>query len=132
MADLQFPVVVLYSTALTILYKDAVDLSVMSVQLVINSRTPPVLIDSKLDVFTLQKLRSTHNGLWLIAHPAGATEVTFELKPAPTSGLDAARSATRAQLNLQTWRTDLEQRRKNLAVQTSLPAMLELLRSDAD
>ena len=40
---------------------------------------PPFLIDSRLDIYRLEKLASVHGGMWLMANPSGTTEVTFEL-----------------------------------------------------
>jgi hypothetical protein len=131
-ADLHFPVAVLFSNSSAIRYDNAADLGVMPVQLVINSKFPPILIDSQFNILTLQKLSSIHGGLWLMVHPSGNTEVTFDLKRAPKSGLDAARSAMRAQLDMQDWRTDLDQRRTTLATQTTLPGMLTLLQDAAE
>jgi hypothetical protein len=130
LTDLHFPVAVLYSNASTRLCKDASELGVMGVQLMINSNSPPVLIDSDFNIFTLEKLRSTHGDLWLMLHPSGDTEVAFDLKRAPKSGLDAARAAMRAELEIQTWRTDMEKRRKTIATQTTLSGMMEVLRDD--
>lgn len=127
MADLHFPVAVLYSTSSCVLYNDAADLGVMHVNLVNGPEHAPTLIDSGFNIFTLENLRSTHGGMWLMAHPSGATEVAFELKTAPESGLQAALDAMRAQLDKQDWRTDLEERRKSLAAQKTLPAMLKIL-----
>jgi hypothetical protein len=73
-----------------------------------------------------------HGDLWLMAHPVGNTEVTFVLKRAPASGLEAARAAMRAQLDMQTWRTDLDKKRAQLATQTTLEGMAALLHDDND
>jgi hypothetical protein len=131
-ADLEFPVAVLYSTASTMLYSNAADLGVMGVQLVINSSHPPVLIDSGLRVFTLEKLRSIHGDLWFVLHPSGNTEVTFELKRGAESGRDAARAEMTKQLEMQTWRTDVQQRRETLARETTLAGMFKVLRDDGE
>jgi hypothetical protein len=66
-ADLNFPAAVLYTSSSCVVYKDAADLGVMNISFVINAKSPPVLIDSKLNIFTLEKLRSTHGDLWLMA-----------------------------------------------------------------
>ena len=39
-----------------------------------------MLIDSRVDIYRLDKLESTHSGLWLMAHPNGQTDVDFELQ----------------------------------------------------
>jgi hypothetical protein len=131
-SDLQFPVVVLYTNASTRVFKDATDLGQMNTQTVINSNSPPVLVDSAFNIFTLEKLQSIHGGLWLMAHPVGITEVTFDLQRAPKSGLDAARAAMQAQLETQTWRDDIDARSKKIATQTTLDGMRELLKTDDD
>jgi hypothetical protein len=127
-ADLHFPVAVLYSTASSILYKDATDLGVIHMNLLIGSTQPPVLIDSDFNIYTMEKLASTHGGLWLMTHPSGSTEVTFELKRSPNSGLQAALDAMRAQLDTQTWRDDLDKKRKTLASQKTLTGMMDVLK----
>jgi hypothetical protein len=129
-ADLHFPVAVLYSNSSTVSYKDAADLGVMHMNLIIMTDQRPALIDSNFEIYTLDHLRSTHGGLWLMAHPSGTTEVEFTLTRAAKTGLEAARNAMRAQLDMQTWRDDLEKRRAALAKQTTLNGMLDVLRSD--
>jgi len=42
----------------------------------------PVLIDSQFKVYELERFRSTHSSLWLMANPSGPTNVTFDMKPA--------------------------------------------------
>ena len=131
-ADLHFPVVVLFPSTTSLLYKNAADLGVMHMNLVMNYSGLPVLIDSDFNIYTMVKLSSTHGGLWLMAHPSGTTEVKFELERAPKSGLQAALEATRAQLDAQTWRHDLEKRRKKLASQTTLPGMQKIVEVEDD
>jgi len=131
-SDLHFPVTVLYTNSSTRLFDSAADLDVMSTQLVINSSQSPVLVDSEFNIYTLEKLRSVHGGLWLMVHPVGNTEVAFDLKRTQNSGLDAARLAIGTQLDTQTWRNDIERRHKTLATKTTLTGMLELLRDEAE
>jgi len=111
-------------------YDDSASLHGMAVQLLINLKSDPILIDSQLNIYAEDKLQSTHGSLWFIIHPSGNTDVTFDLKRAPASGLDAARAAMRTQLDLQDWRTDLDQRRKTLAIQTTIIGMYDLLRDE--
>ena len=125
-ADLHFPVAVLFPSTTSLLYKDAADLGVMHTNLLTGPAGAPVLIDSDFKIYTMEKLSSVHGGLWLMAHPVGNTEVKFELQNAPASGLQAALDAMRAQLDKQDWRTDLEERRKSLAAQKTLPGMLKI------
>ena len=67
-----------------------------------------------------------------MTHPTGVTNVEFTLARAAKSGLEAARDAMRAQLDKQTWRTDLDKKRKTLATQKTLPGMLEVLKDPND
>jgi hypothetical protein len=128
--SLHFPVVVFFSNANTALFTGANDLKMMAVQLVINSNSPPTLVDSDLAVYHLNKLSSIHGGFWLIAHPSGLTEVTFDLAASRKSGLDAARAAFIAQLEQETWWDDLPQRREKLAKSTTLKEMFDLVKSE--
>ena len=95
--------------------------------LVLRERVP-VLIDSQFKIYALERLRSTHNDMWLMAHPSGATEVTFELKP-QRSGRETARELLTHQLEKQTWLTDLDERRQSLKVKRSLLEMAALVQS---
>ena len=127
-ADLHFPVAVLFPSASIVLFKDKVDLGVMHMNYVLDSGgASPVVIDSNFDIYTMERLRSTHGGLWLMAHPSGTTEVAFDLTRSPKSGLEAARKAMRAQLDKQTWRHEIEEKRKSLAAQKTLVEMVDLL-----
>ena len=76
---LAFPVLVLFEQSGVVHHDDAADLRTMSVQRVVGSNSPPFLIDSRLDIYRLEKLASVHGGMWLMANPSGRTEVTFEL-----------------------------------------------------
>ena len=129
-ADLHFPVAVLFSNSSSVSYKDAADLGVMHVNLIMMTDQSPALIDSNFEIYTMDHLRSTHGGLWLMVHPSGNTEVEFTLLRAQKSGLEAARAAMRAQLDKQTWRSDLDKQRAALAAQTTLSGMLDVLRSE--
>jgi hypothetical protein len=128
--SLHFPVAVLFSNACTNFFTDADDLKMMNVQIVINSASPPILVDSEFAVYSLNKLRSIHGGFWLFAHPSGVTEVTFDLAAARNSGLDSARAAFTAELGEETWRDDLAQRREKLEKSTTLQEMFDLVKSD--
>ena len=76
---LAFPVLVLFEQSGVVRHDDAADLRTMSVQRVVGSNSAPFLIDSRLDIYRLEKLASVHGGMWLMANPSGTTEVTFEL-----------------------------------------------------
>ncbi|HET7843746.1 MAG TPA: hypothetical protein VFL14_06325 [Xanthomonadales bacterium] len=77
--DLAYPVLVLWEAGGVVRHDDAKDLQVMSTGRVVNANSPPFLVDSRLDVYRLDKLASTHGGMWLMANPVGRTDVTFEL-----------------------------------------------------
>lgn len=83
---------------------------------------PPLLIDSKFKIYSLDHFQSVHGGLWLMANPSGMTEVTFELKT-QNSGRENARALFVHQLEKQSWRDDLQTRRKTLA---ATPTLLEM------
>jgi hypothetical protein len=87
---------------------------------------PPPLIDSRFAIHPLGKLASTHNGLWLIAHPTGSTPVTFALERGRNSGIEAARTLLGQRLDEQTWRTDLDEARRALAHEQNLVRMVAL------
>lgn len=126
-AELHFPVAVLFSTSSSVLYENAADLGVMHVNLVNGSTDAPTLIDSDFNLYTMENLRSTHGGLWLMAHPSDNTEVAFELKATSKSRMQAALAAMRVQLDKQTWRTDLEEKRSTLSAQKTLAGMIDTL-----
>ena len=91
----------------------------------LNSGTP-VLIDSEFKIYSLDNFQSTHGGLWLMAHPSEATDVTFDLK-AQKHGRDTARELLTRQLEKQTWRDDVESRGKELAAKQTLLEMIAVL-----
>jgi hypothetical protein len=128
-SDLQFPVAVIFGRASVVKFTDSADLGKMLVQNLISIDGPPALIDSHFAIYHLAKLRSTHNGLWLMANPTGITPVTFELQRDPESGIAAARTLLRSRLDDQTWRTDLEQQRHQLDSQQTLDAMLKIVQN---
>jgi hypothetical protein len=130
--DIQFPVLVLFSNSGASVYDRSEDLHVMHVNRVNLSDQPPTLIDSGFAIYTMEQLRSIHGGLWLMAHPSGTTDVTFELKRATESGKDAALRLVRQQLDKQTWRSDLERQRKLLEEQLTITAMANVLQQSAD
>src|SRR5690242_6974734 len=79
-ASLEFPVIVLFENSSILVCSSREELTKMhSNYLILNNRDPR-LIDSKLNVYVMEKLRSVHGGLWLTAHPSEITEVTFELR----------------------------------------------------
>ncbi len=123
MADVKFPAVVIFGTTSTAIYRDAADLGEMSIGQLNAVKGPPPLIDSSFTVYRLDKLGSTHGGLWLMAHPTGTTPVTFELARADKTGIDAARVLLRARLDEQTWRDDLDAARQVIATSQDLAAM---------
>ncbi|MDR3402570.1 MAG: hypothetical protein P4L99_08730 [Chthoniobacter sp.] len=129
-ADLRFPVVVLFGESSVVAYPDATALSTMRIGNLNTITGPPPLIDSQFAVYRLTKLGSTHNDLWLMMHPTGSTPVTFTLERAPQSGLEAARALLGHYLETQTWRRDLEQKRRALAAERTLPGMLTIVQGE--
>jgi hypothetical protein len=125
-----FPALVLYGNAYSEFFVNADDLKSMYVQVVISQDTPPTLVDSDLAIYHLNALRSIHGGLWLMANPSGATEVTFDLARAGESGLDAARAAIKAQLLTQTWRDDVKERTEKLEKASTLKEMYAAIQTD--
>ena len=129
-ADLQFPVAVIFGNASIVTYKDAEDLSAMWMVNYLAVDGPPPLIDSRFAVYRLAKLASTHGGLWMMVHPAGVTPVTFELERAPANRASKRLAPSlRAYLDQETWRSDLEEKRKELAAKKTLPEMLAIVQS---
>ena len=111
-----------------VLFKDATDLGTMRMGNLNTVTGPPPLIDSDFAVYTMAKLASAHNGLWLMTHPTSGTPVTFELERAPKTGIEAARDLMRPYLDQQTWRSDLEQKRRALAAEKTLPGMVSIVK----
>jgi len=130
-ADLQFPVVVDFDSASLREFPTADSLNTMSVGWLNAVEAPPSLIDSSFRIYVLEKLGSTHSTLWLMINPTGSTPVKFELTRAPKSGVEAAREIFRAQLDSQTWRRDLEEKRRALATEQTLAGMLAIVWSEA-
>ena len=129
--SLQFPVVILFGNSATRVCKDRADLTMMHTNYVVLSEGTPALIDSQFKIYAVERLRSTHNGMWLMAHPSGLTEVTFELK-AQRSGREAARELFTRQLEKQTWLTDLDERRHSLGAKQSLLEMAAVVQSQSE
>src|SRR5438067_7061312 len=90
-AQLRFPVLLIHDGTSVHAYAGADDLTHMHVNRVVLGKAAPILIDSDLNVYRLDRLRSTHGNLWLLAHPGGTTSATFELTPLARRGIDAAR-----------------------------------------
>ncbi|MCE9610103.1 MAG: hypothetical protein K8R23_07825 [Chthoniobacter sp.] len=130
LADLHFPVAVIFQKGSVALYSDAAALGTMSIGQLNAVTEPPPLIDSSFAIYRLAKLRSTHNDLWLMANPTGITPVSFTLERLGPSGMDAARELLRARLDAQTWRTDLDEKRRALAAEQTLTGMAGVVRSE--
>ena len=131
-ADLHFPVVVLFENAPATIFQNAADLGTMRIGYLHALKGPPPLIDSSFHIYTLSGLASTHGGLWLLANPTGVTPVTFQLEPSPKSGLAAARELMRSRLEAQTWRRDLDQKRAALATQQTLAGLIATVNAAAE
>lgn len=123
---LRFPVVMLFGNASARVCKERGELTNMHTNYLTLNSEPPVLIDLEFKIYSLGHFQSVHGGLWLMAHPSGATGVTFELK-AQKSGREIARELFARQLEKQTWRDDLESRRKALAARQTLLEMAEVV-----
>jgi len=94
--------------------------------LTLNDRDPR-LIDFKLNVYVMEKLRSVHGGLWLMAHPSEITEVTFELKRQKSGQAEAQRLFSE-QLRKQSWRDDQAARLESLGQSQTLLEMEQIVR----
>ena len=94
--------------------------------LTLNDRDPR-LIDSRLNVFALEKLRSIHGGLWLMTHPSEITEVTFALKSQKSGRADAQRLFAE-QLRKQSWRDNQASRLESLGQSQTLLEMEQIVR----
>jgi hypothetical protein len=124
---LQFPVVVLFGNSSILLCSGPAELTKMHTNyLTLNDRDPR-LIDSKLNVYVMEKLRSVHGGLWLMAHPSEITEVTFELKR-QKSGQKEAQRLFSEQLRKQSWRDDQAARLESLGQSQTLLEMEQIVR----
>lgn len=88
-----------------------------------------MLIDSQFKVYELERFRSTHSSLWLMANPSGPTDVTFDMKPAQSSA-ERARELFARHLAKQTWLHDVEARRKSLAAKQTLLEMFSVLENE--
>ena len=127
--DLRFPVAVVHQSGGIVESSSADALQRMHVNHVVMGKEPPALIDSGLNVYSLEKLRSTKSGLWLMMNPSGTTPVSFELKPLP-SGAGAAREC----LLSHRWQgTDdaakSEWLRKKLSAEQTLVGMIAAMRA---
>ncbi|MDQ6913384.1 MAG: hypothetical protein M3128_10990 [Verrucomicrobiota bacterium] len=111
---LQFPVAVLFGNASTLLCKGRGQLTNMHSNYLTLNNEAPTLIDSGFKIYSLDRFRSVHSGLWLMANPSGVTDVTFELKT-QKSGREIARDLFAHHLEKQTWLRDLPAKQKELA-----------------
>jgi len=125
--DLQFPIIVLFGNSSILRCFGPEELKKMhSNYLTLNSQ-PPQLIDSGFNIFTMENLRSVHNGLWLMANPSGNTGVTFELKPEKSGRAEAQRLLAK-QLRKQSWRDDQATRLESLGRTRTLLEMERIVR----
>ena len=131
-ADLRFPVVVIYGKSSAVLFHDAKSLDTARIADLNAVVGPPPLIDSDFRIYTLRELGSTHGSLWLMAHPTGSTPVSFKLERASKSGIETARELMRARLDEQTWRSDLAQSREALAGEQTLAGMAAIVNAKRD
>ncbi len=128
-ADLRFPVAVVHQSGGIVESSNADELQRMHVNYVVMGKEPPVLIDSGFRLYSLEKLRSTKSGLWLMMNPSGTTPVSFEMKSLP-SGAAAARDC----LLSHRWKgsddaAKAEWVRKKLAMEQTLAGMVAVMRA---
>jgi hypothetical protein len=90
-ADLAYPVLVLFEQGGGVRHDDAEDLSKMRVQRIMAAGDAVFLVDSRLDIYRLDKLESVHSGIWLMAHPSDFTEVRFDLQRVASADARMAR-----------------------------------------
>jgi hypothetical protein len=117
--------VILFANSSALLCSGPADFKTMHTNYLVLNDQPPVLIDSDFKIYSLERFRSVHNGLWLMAHPSGVTEVAFDLSPR-NGGLIEARRLFDQQLQKQTWREDRKNAQERLARSQTL---LELKRA---
>ncbi len=129
-ADLHFPVVVLYGKYNVVSFPDPESLGTTTIGNLNAVTEPPPLIDSAFNIYIQQELGSTHNWLWLMINPVGSTPVKFRLERAPKSGLELTREYFLARLDQQTWHDDLPKRRAALARETTLSGMIAVLKRE--
>ena len=127
--NLRFPVVILFGNASIRLCQGPSELTRMHSNYLTLNNQDPVLIDSEFKIYSLDNLRSVHGGLWLMANPSGATDVTFELK-AKGSGRERARELFGLQLKKQTWRDDIDASLKTLSGSGILLEMVKVLQPE--
>lgn len=128
-ADLHFPVVVDFGTAGLRASANADELSTMRLSYLYGYKGSPPLIDSTFAIYTLENISSGHGALWHMVNPNSLMKVTFDLARAPKSGIEAARELMRIRLDQQTWRRDLEEKRRALATEQALPGMIAIVLS---
>jgi hypothetical protein len=78
LAGLRFPVLVIHDGASVSVCEGSEGLARMHVNRVVLAREAPIVIDAELNLYRLERLRSTRSGLWLVTHPSGETPVAFE------------------------------------------------------
>lgn len=124
-ADLNFPVVVVFERSGAYVHRSAEDLMTMSMQAVIMSNSPPHLIDNEFNLFRLDKLNSTKGTLaYMLSAGAGSTEVTFELARVPEKSDEQVRSLLRKLED--PWMTD-EQKAELLKVIASAKSVHDIV-----
>jgi hypothetical protein len=98
---------------------------------VVLAREAPIVIDGELNLWRLERLRSTHGGVWLMAHPSGMTPVAFEAVRLEGRGVEAAREALLRSASLGGGDVELDaRRRRGLAEASTLGEFIAVLRSD--
>ena len=122
--DLKFPVVVIHDGVRLFIRHNADELQHLNVGMAMKFDEWPTLIDSDFRIFSMEKLRSTKGGLWLMANPTGVTPISFELTPQVQGGLARARQLI---IDCRYLGGDEERKRTSVAGQTTLAGIIEAL-----
>lgn len=122
--DLKFPVVVIHDGARVLVRHNADELHRLNVGMAMKFDGWPTLIDSDWQIYSMEKLRSTKSGLWLMANPTGITPISFELTRQAEGGVARARQLI---IGCRHLGGDEESKRTALAARTTLAGMIEVL-----
>lgn len=131
LADLQFPVLVIYPGAGHERFDSPAALADMSTQRVLMHHDTPLLIDSALRIFQLADLKSTQSGLSLMASAGtGRTPVAFTLTATRDSGIAAARALVQKYCTPLHDGPDAPRRREQLATAETIPQIIAAIEGD--
>jgi hypothetical protein len=130
LAELRFPVLLIHNGTSVRVLRNPEGLEQMHVNHVVLPSAAPMLIDSDLNVYSLERLRSTRGGLWLLVHPSGTTPVIFELTPKGRGGADAARELLLSCKYLDADPDDDARKRRALGAERTLAGFIAVLNCD--